>query len=73
MVAQSVTSFKEVQMLTLKGEITKEDLLKLIRKEVAKELDAGLFDFNIEGLKAEDIYENTFTSDFVLKFTVKKK
>ena len=60
-------------MITIKGEITIGDLKVLLREAIAKELDCGRFDFDIEDLKAEDIYENNFTNNFVLKFTVKKK
>ncbi len=69
-------------MLTIKGEITKEDLTELLKETVAKVLldelfgvDVGLEDFDIEDLVAEDTYERHTPnlSDFVLKFTVKKK
>jgi hypothetical protein len=60
-------------MLTIKGELTKEKLIDLLKIEVCRELNLNAADFDIENLRAEDIYENTCTSDFNLTFTVKKK
>lgn len=58
-------------MITIKGELTKEQVIELLERAMIDELGVG--DFEIENLIAENIYENNYTSDFVLKFTVKKK
>ena len=62
-------------MLSIKGRVTKGDLIVLLRKAVAEEWDCGRFDFDIEDLIAIDIYEKHIPNltDFELEFTVKKK
>ncbi len=58
--------------MKIKGELTKEEVLHLIRNAVAKELGERPTLIKIEDAIAEDNIENTHTSNFTIKFTVKK-
>lgn len=61
--------------MIIKGELTKQDLLRLIRNEVAKELGERPRKITIKDVFAEETYElhKPDLEHFKIKFTVEKE
>lgn len=57
-------------MIKITGELSQEDLKRLLKEAVAKELGEG-HNFDIEDITAVDFYEPNYLTNFSLKFTLK--